>query len=141
DQTRQVRDIQAALDPYCLLAVHINPESRVKVAPGPARPVLVEKGWRQFLIKVQNEAGVTAELQAVSPNALSLYNSPKADLVNRWLDLQMFNGQPLQKTLSGLELEYRIVQLYSRDRGKREAKLSFNVGQGTQDIGFRSDVD
>src|SRR5947207_1446637 len=84
---------------------------------------------------------VAAELQAVSPNARSLYNSPRADLANRWLDLQMFNAQPLQKTLSGLELEYRIVQLYSRDRGKREAKISFNVGQGTQDIGFRNDVD
>jgi len=141
DGSRQVRAIQAALDPYCLLGVHINPESRVKVAPGPARPALVERGWRQFLVKVQNEAGVTAELQVVSPNALALFNSPRSDLANRWLDLQMFNGQPLQKSLSGLELEYRIVQLYSRDRGKREAKLSFNVGQGTQDIGFRNDVD
>src|SRR5438874_1761757 len=36
DGSRQVRAIQAALDPYCLLGVHINPESRVKVAPGPA---------------------------------------------------------------------------------------------------------
>jgi len=49
--------------------------------------------------------------------------------------------QPLTPTLSGLALEYRIVQLYSRDAGKREAKISFNVGQGTQDIGYRNDVD
>src|SRR6476469_6458696 len=83
DGSRQVRAIQAALDPYCLLGVHINPESRVKVAPGPARPALVEQGWRQFLVKVQNEAGVTAELQAVSPNAKSLYNSPQSDVANR----------------------------------------------------------
>ena len=27
------------------------------------------------------------------------------------------------------------------DAGPREAKLGFNVGQGTQDLGFRSDVD
>src|SRR5687768_8359599 len=32
--------IQAILDPHCLLDVHINPESRVKVAPGPARAEL-----------------------------------------------------------------------------------------------------
>jgi hypothetical protein len=38
-------------------------------------------------------------------------------------------------------LEYRIVSLYSRDPGQREAKLEFNVGQGTQDLGFRSEVD
>ena len=33
------------------------------------------------------------------------------------------------------------MQVYSRDAGKREAKITFNVGQGTQDLGFRSDVD
>src|SRR5213079_3065552 len=58
-----------------------------------------------------------------------------------WLELDMFNRPPLNKELSGLKLEYAIVQLYSRDAGKREAKISFNVGQGTQDIGYRNDVD
>ena len=53
----------------------------------------------------------------------------------------MFNDRPLKRSLSGLSLEYRIIQIYSRDAGKREAKISFNVGQGTQDLGFRSDVD
>ncbi len=43
-------------------------------------------------------------------------------------------------TLSGLGLEYRIVQLYSRDAGKREATFSFDTGQGTQDLGFRNEV-
>ncbi len=66
---------------------------------------------------------------------------PAASPANLWLDLQMFNSQPLKRDLSGLNLEYRIIQLYSRDAGKREAKLSFNVGQGTQDIGFRNEAD
>src|SRR5260370_1075074 len=48
---------------------------------------------------------------------------------------------PLQPELGGLVLEYRIAQLYSRDAGKREAKVSFNVGQGTQDLGFRNETD
>src|SRR5262249_21044299 len=43
--------------------------------------------------------------------------------------------------LSGLDLEYRIIQLYSRDSGQREGRLTFDVGQGTQDVGFRNDVD
>src|SRR2546426_3421766 len=151
--------IQRLLDKYCLLGVTINPESRVKVAQGPAKPELVEKGWRQFLVKVQNEAGVTAELKAVSLNAQSVHNSPWRQTVsdqqfrrrdagapatderNLWLDLQMFHGQPLRPALSGLPLEYRIIQLYSRDTGKREGKISFNVGQGTQDIGFRNEAD
>ena len=37
-------------------------------------------------------------------------------------------------------VEYRIVQLFSRDVGKREASLEFHVGQGTQDLGFRSEI-
>jgi hypothetical protein len=63
------------------------------------------------------------------------------DVVDRWLALNLFTQPPLKRELSGLELEYRIIQLYSRDAGKREARISFNVGQGTQDIGFRNDVD
>jgi hypothetical protein len=42
--------------------------------------------------------------------------------------------------LSGLPLEYRMIELYSRDVGRREAKLVFDVGQGTQDLGFRNEV-
>jgi hypothetical protein len=141
DATAAVRVVQDVLDPLCLLGVHINPESRVKVEAGPAKPQLLEQGWRQFLVKVHNEAGVTAELKADSPNARPLANAPKDDVADRWLEIQMFNARPMGRTLSGLELEYRIVQLYSRDAGKRAAKLSFNVGQGTQDIGFRNEAD
>ena len=151
-----VERAQKILDAYCLIGININPESRVKVSQGPAKPVLAEQGWRTFLIKVHNEAGVTAELRAVSPHAQSLYsggwpntpsdrefestagNIPNSD---RWMDLQMFNNQPLRRDLSGLPLEYRIIQIYSRDAGQREAKLMFNVGQGSQDIGFRNEVD
>lgn len=133
--------VQAVLDPLCLAGVTINPESRVKVAPGPARPLLVEAGWTVFLIKVNNEAGVTAPLRVQSPNALSMHNSPRDDLRDRWLDLSTFDKQPLTATLGGLELEYRILSLYSRDRGKREGKLQFDVGQGTQDLGFRNEID
>ncbi len=133
--------IQKVLDRYALYGVHINPEMRVKVSQGPAKAILHEQGWSQFLVKVHNESGTTAELKAVSPQAISLHNSDAKDIPDRWLDVQMFNGQPLGKTLNGLELEYRVVQLYSRDAGKREAKMSFNVGQGTQDLGYRNEVD
>ena len=146
------------LDKRTLYVVNINPEMRVKVAAGDSAPVLVEAGWRQFLVRVENEAGTTAVLRASSANAESVFRSrvvrTKSDPAanrpkdfspgaqrDRWLDVQMFDAQPLRPRLSGLEVEYRIVQLYSRDAGKREAKMSFNVGQGTQDIGFRNDAD
>ena len=158
-EVEAVAAIQTVLDAHCLVGVDINPEMRVKVAQGPAAAELVEQGWRTFLVKVNNQAGATAELRVVSPNAQSVHDSPwkktESDEVYRkhgqreaklskdqlWLDVEAFNKQPLKKELSGLPLEYRVVSLYSRDAGQREAKLAFNVGQGTQDLGFRSEVD
>ncbi|MFN0172776.1 MAG: CehA/McbA family metallohydrolase [Bryobacteraceae bacterium] len=138
---QQVLKIQEILDRHCLVGVNINPESRVKVQQGQAKAELMEQGWRSFLVKVHNEAGVTAVLAADSPNAGQLANSPGGLVNRRWMDLQMFNKQPMRVHLSGLELEYRILQLYSKDAGKREAKLAFDVGQGSQDLGFRNEVD
>ena len=139
-RAKSLDDIAAVLDPLCLAHIHINPESRVKVAAGKAKPKLVEAGWTQFLVKVNNEAGVTAPLKVTSPQAAPLANSPEEKLDDRWLQIATFDRQPLPKTLSGAALEYRIVQLYSRDAGQRAAVLTFDVGQGTQDLGFRSDV-
>lgn len=141
DQRRASENLQAILDRHCLFGVEINPEMRVKVASGPAKPELVEQGWRHFLVKVVNDSGTTAALRVASPNAQKLAGATQQEVPDRWLDLMMFDAQPLRPTLSGLNLEYRIVQLYSRDAGKREARISFNVGQGTQDLGFRNEVD
>ncbi|MEX0936746.1 MAG: CehA/McbA family metallohydrolase [Pirellulales bacterium] len=151
DPAKSILQIQQLFDPLCLVGVNINPESRVKVAAGPAPKQLLQQGWRVFLVKVHNEAGVTAALRASSPNAAPVYtrstSSPDpeptvqpSDLPHRWLDVSMFDRQPLMPTLSGLPLEYRIIELYSRDEGRREAKLMFDVGQGTQDLGFRNEV-
>lgn len=146
-----VQQIQDVLDPLCLAGVTVNPESRVKVAAGPAARKLMQHGWRVFLVKVQNDAGVTAELRTSSPNAAPLHrrstNKPDpvpdikpTEVGNRWMDVSLYNKEPLNRTLSGLGLEYRIVEIYSRDAGKREANLAFDVGQGTQDLGFRNEV-
>jgi len=149
--TASLEAIQAVFDPLCLCGVEINPESRVKVAVGPAEKQLAQHGWRVFLVKIQNDAGVTAAPAVSSPNALPLHKRSTSakrgdgsikpeDVENRWLDVAFFTQQPLVKNLSGLKLEYRIVELYSRDAGPREAKLVFDVGQGSQDLGFRSEV-
>lgn len=151
DDARVVRGIQEVLDPYCLALVSINPESRVKVAPGPAAAELAQHGWRVFLIKVHNEAGVTAPLACSSPHAEPLHvrssgrAEPTAQIAagevrDRWLDLAVYEGQPLRRGLSGLAVEYAVLQVYSRDAGSREARLLFDVGQGTQDLGFRNEL-
>jgi hypothetical protein len=160
DEGRALVEIQTILDRRTLAYVQISPESRISVSRGPAEATLVEKGWRSFLVKVRNDAGVTAQLKATSPNALPVYARgqdtkvpggfstdprPKQritprQLADRWLELSMFDKQPLEPRLSGLSLEYRIIQLYSRDPGRLEAQIGFNAGQGTQDIGYRNDV-
>ena len=155
DDNDAVDAIQRVLDPLCLAMVHINPESRVKVVEGPVRKQLMQKGWTAFLVKVHNEAGINPVLQAESPNAAPVYQQgkgareqPRTDqqlvnsdqILNRFLDLEMLHREPLKARLSGLPLEYCVVLLYSRDAGDREALLSFHVGAGTQDIGFRHAV-
>src|SRR5690606_13437866 len=92
-----------------------------------------------------------AELRCTSPNAAPLHRrsnaapDPKpeitpAEVGNRWMDVSLYTKEPLNKSLSGLEVEYRVLEIYSRDAGKREAKLAFDVGQGTQDLGFRNEL-
>lgn len=137
----QVEAIQKILDRHALVGIEINPESRVKAQQGPAAARLMEQGWRAFLVKVANQAGITAVLAVDSPNSGQLANANSGQVGRRWIDHAMFNKQPMKPHLSGLEVEYRILQLYSKDAGKREAKLIFDVGQGTQDLGFRSEVD
>ncbi len=138
---KEVEAMQRILDRHALVGVEINPESRVKVQQGQAPARLMEQGWRTFLVKVANQAGITAVLAVDSPNSGQLANANAGQVGRRWIDHTMFNKQPMKPHLSGLELEYRILQLYSKESGKREAKLIFDVGQGTQDLGFRSEVD
>ena len=59
-----VAKAQAVLDAHALFRVTITPEQRVKVERGAAKAVLDESGWRQYLVRVENEAGVTAKLAA-----------------------------------------------------------------------------
>jgi hypothetical protein len=42
--------------------------------------------------------------------------------------------------LSGIPLEYRVLEVFSRDRGQLAAEIKFDVGQGTEDLGYRSDI-
>jgi hypothetical protein len=147
--------VLAALDRLvggrCLAEVRINPEARVSIVRGPAEARLVEQGWRAFLVKVRNEAGVTGRLAIESPQARPVYRPATgnamappsvrpADIVDRWLAVEMFDDKPMEPQLSGLDLEYRVVALYSRDRGKREAQLGATVGSGSEDIGLRNRV-
>ena len=142
----------AVLDRRALAIVTINPEARVSVRAGTAQPALVEGGTRVFLVKVINQAGITAPLKVTSPQsgpvsipAWSNESAPARTIGNkeieeRWAEISFFDKPPLGENLSGVPLEYRILQVYSRDRGQRAAELKFDVGQGTADLAYRSDL-
>jgi hypothetical protein len=81
------------------------------------------------------------ELRAESPNALPMFKQSSGrpdpqvmstgEVKNRFLDLMTFAGQPLNRELSGLELEYRILQVYCRDPGRKEVRLGFGLWADT----------
>ena len=145
--------IQEILDPYCLAIVSINPESRVKVDRGAANARLIQGGWTTFLVKVLNDAGVTPQLHVESPNAATPLYAPSFDpkvkenkvlsegqVANRFLEVSIYRHRPMLPNLSGYKIEYAVLQIYSKDAGQREVELGFNIGQGTQDIGFRNTI-
>jgi hypothetical protein len=128
--------LQQLLDAHCLIGVSINPESRVKAARGPAAAELRLNRESVVLLKVHNDAGVTQALQVTGPQL----RSPLESEVGRWLEGVVHTAPPLAKTLSGHKVEYVILRLTAREAGKREVTLKFDVGQGTQDLGFRAEV-
>ncbi len=155
--SRDARRLQELLDPQVLCVVGINPEARVKSARGPAAAGLQQAGYTPVLLKVVNHSASLAPLRITSAQAGPPYagvakgtmererqqllreneNTGRAD---RFLDVSLFTAPPMTANLSGLEVEYAIALLYSSDAGKREATLAFDIGQGTQDLGFRAET-
>ena len=150
--------LQELLDARVLLAVYINPEVRVKVARGPAPAVLQQAGYTPVLVKVINESRSTPRLRIGSPQAGPVYagmsklssermqqqhlreNENVERRTDRFLDLEMFAAAPMTTNLSGLEVEYALALIYSSEAGRREATITFNAGQGTEDLGFRAEA-
>jgi hypothetical protein len=114
------------LDSSSLVDVHINPELRVKVVRGGARAALIVGAWTPFVMRVRNEAGTTATLRATSSHD--------------WLEVRILSEPPLSERLGGTDLESRVLELFAREHGRLEATLAFDVGQGTQDLGYRNEL-
>jgi len=158
DPNTAVAKMEAVLDKYTLVNVTINAESRVGVKRGLAPAYLIQDGARIFLVRVINQAGVTAYLEMHSPNSGAVYipssDSPSpseglkpADVRERWAEISLYGPtlppggyEKPRERLSGLGIEYRLLVIFSRDAGQRAAKLAFDVGQGTQDVGFLNET-
>ncbi len=143
-KARDAERIQKLLDPHVLVIVRMSPEARVKAARASAPAELQQGGFTPVLLKVLNESTVASQLNIASPQAGPIFSGGRAGKAkpdrNRFLDVEIFRKPPMTAKLSGLEVEYVIALIYSTEAGKREATLKFDVGQGTQDLGFRGEV-
>jgi hypothetical protein len=143
---RDAAQLQKLLDPQVLVQVTINPESRVKAARGPAGAKLQQNGFVPMLVKVVNDGTIKSKLNITSPQAGPIFagggagNKGGKPDKDHFLQAETYNKPPLTDSLSGLKVEYALILLYSSEAGKREVTLAFDVGQGTQDLGFRGEV-
>jgi len=141
---RDARAIQGVLDPHVVVAIAISPEERVKARRGPGAAELQQGGYRPVLLRIHNESTVTKALRLTSPQAGPIVSGRRtgeepADPA-RFLDVEVFRDAPMTAHLSGLALEYALALVSSSEAGRREATLVFDIGQGTQDLGFRAEV-
>ena len=81
------------------------------------------------LVRVHNEGGVTSTLAASGPGLIGREEGG-------WLEAAAVTPAKL----TGRRLQYVALKLTAREPGKREATFRFDVGQGTQDLGFRAEV-
>jgi hypothetical protein len=147
-----VEEAEKILSTYVLLRVAIGDEQIGHTEPGAAPKELVEQGWRSFLVRVANPFGRRISLGLVSDAGFPegvLRHRPKQDLAKfpsnsvevlkeffgypsdyakRWLGVQFYTGNDMEESLSGLGVEYRLLQLFSRDRGSKVAYLMLAPG-------------
>lgn len=154
-RSRDAIQMQQVMDDHVLLVVQINPEGRVKTERGPAKVMLQQGGFRPVILKVLNQAAMTAPLKLISPQSGPVYAGPskfslqrqqqpalEGDLSvdrtdERFLAVELFGQPPLSPRLSGLEVEYCVGMIFSSESGKREATIGVEVGQRNKDLGFR----
>ena len=120
--------LQMLLDPLCVLAIEIDSGGSVKPKALNASLALEENGWRTALVKVVNRAEIRGALRIDSPNARPIPHGPASETERRWLMVNHHVGRPMLSELSGLPLEYRIIELYASTPGSKSATLEFSVG-------------
>ena len=124
-----VAALQRILDPRCLVEIDLSKSGAPKVTRGKTSAELIQQGWRTFLVKVINRHGNTGQLMVDSPNAKSIPHGPADQVQSRWMQISSVDTKPMRKRLSGLALEYRIVQVYCRDVGAVTGELNFAIGE------------
>jgi hypothetical protein len=149
---------EAVLDRYTLARLSVDADGSARLSPGGAPRTLVEQGWRMFLVRVENPSGKRDGFELIqagfrTPGRMMGGNSVaqrstlldtlnKGPLIEKmWIMAQLHETTPIIRygyeipviPLSGFPLEYHVVQVFSRDRGRRSAELvasTFPADQG-----------
>ena len=146
---------EAILDHYTLLRVRIEADGFPRTTAGGAPRTLIEQGWRVYLVHVFNPIDSRDNLTVIrdgeaghwssgiggspEPTPLSAHTDAERPGLNqsvnaapriaqRWMTSQMYEAPPLAAALSGFRVEYRVIQLFSRDRGQRDKYFNFSLG-------------
>jgi hypothetical protein len=144
---RAVETIENVLRRYTLFRVSTNRGRFIEMTAGGAEPVLVEQGWRLFLIRIANPDGIADPFDVLTSQPAMLpghmdrwlasggysmaQHPPVVDTVNNsgWLKQNWCMTQVSDTSaLSGQPVEYRILEFFSRDRGRRSVTPSFAIG-------------
>ena len=134
------------LDRYTLARLSIDADGTGQVAMGGAQRTLVEQGWRMFLVRIANPTGRVSNINFASrsqgPGSMMSFTSAArahmADRLNKgpliekmWLLSQLYEANSIDVRgstkkavqLSGVPVEYRIIELFSRHAGRRSDRF------------------
>ena len=157
DERDAVQRIEAVLDRHALLVVRINPESRVSVEPGAAAPELVRgrhapvprEGRQPGRRHARRSRGrEPAEPGGVDSRVAQRERARAAGdaharagegAVGRHLAVRR-SLRCLEAACQGCRSSTGFWKSTAATPVSAPAQIAFNVGQGTQDIGFRNDV-
>ena len=128
--------LAAVVEPLVVLRVDVNPESRVKMATvSPLSELVVDRTYR-VLLEVRNDARIRAPLRIAATD-----RSTTPPRLARFCEVGLVDAIASSSFLSGAEREWKILEIRLLEAGRREVHLEADVGQGTQDLGFRAAAD
>jgi hypothetical protein len=153
---------------YTLARLSIGSTGSAHVALGDAKRTLIEQGWSMYLVRVENPAGrmeninfstswypstpgrMLANDNGAAQRAPLLDTLNKAPMIEKmWLLSQLYETTPMVRygieiptvPLSGFPVEYRVIQLFSRDSGQRSTDLMLSTlpktGDGVNEVGHQ----
>lgn len=130
---------EVLLERYTLFRVVLDANGAARVNAGDARPLLVEQGWNAFLVRVENPHGARQTLSVATPHGAptEMFVQSGAQrpalldtvimapmVADRWVAADMAE----MPELDGVGASYRVVRIFSRDRGRRESNFAFALG-------------